>query len=405
MGIVSKKRATKVLLKSLREYLASLKKLIIFDKYNVKDNRVKKNSESYYSFYNRCDWPEVKFVREFIESSAKNYPKSEIPELISRLKSGDDIHFNSVVFELALHEILFQQGFELTAHPDLNNGSASKPDFLVKDVLGNEFYLEAVLASENSMLEGKSDKSKGVVFDKLSSSPHENFRIDIREHGHPNCAPSGKKLLRELNDWLDTLDPDEISEKITLNGFDSIEPFNWDWEGWYLSIRPIPIPLERRGKSTELIGVGSMKGGSIDALNPIRKAVKFKGGKYGDLDKPLVVAINMNSMVLKRIDEEQALFGSEKMVYEIGTGKLRVERNLDGAWCGRNGPKSRRVSGAWIFDNFNIISLSSRVSTLYLNPWANISAPESLKKYSHSYVEGEIIIHENGLTINEALSI
>lgn len=101
----------------------------------------KEHNESNYSFLDRSSWEESKKIRDFLNASIKNYPDSEIEELISRVKSGDDRHFNSAIFELILHQALRSLGCKLEHHPQLSNGSKSRPDFLVESPHGEKFYL------------------------------------------------------------------------------------------------------------------------------------------------------------------------------------------------------------------------------------------------------------------------
>lgn len=377
----------------------------IFDDFFRNDVTAKKNNETYFNFFNRSAWPEIETVRNLIESSISRYPLAEVDDLARRFRSGDDIHFKSASFELFLHEALLRTGFKLFPHPLLPNGIQFKPDFLVKAPDGEEFYLEAVLVAERNELDKGGEIRKGAVFDTLSASPHHNFMIVIDDEGTPKTQPSGKKLLNEIHNWLNTLDPDEISAQIQKAGLDSIAPLNWSHEGWDLQIRPIPISPERRGHSSNLIGMSGIGGGMLDAWSPIKDAVKFKGGKYGQLDKPLVIAVNFDSSFLHRIDEMQALFGQEQIVFNPRSKKSEMKRAPNGVWIGKGGPQCKRVSAVWIFNDLHATSLASRRNTIYFNPWANISIPNSLKIFPHGIVEDEKMNWIEGLSFREVFQL
>jgi hypothetical protein len=380
-------------------------KIKVFDDIERTDNSPKRNRESDFEFYNRSSDYTMHAVRKFIESCIVKYPKSDVQELISRLRSGDNVHFKSASFELFIHEALIRQGFEVTTHPELLNGSTNKPDFFVKDKSGEAFYLEAVLASENNELDRGGESRKGVVFDALSVSPHQNFMILIDDDGAPNTPPSSKKLIKEIHTWLDSLNPDEISEKIQNEGIDSIVPLNWRHDNWDLQIRPFPLKPERRGKSTNLIGISGIGAGWLDSWTPIRDAVKYKGRKYGVLDKPLVVAVNLDSFHIDRVDEMQALFGQEEFLLQGGGKEPIMQRAPNGAWYGKAGPQYTRVSAVWIFSNLHASSLSSRKSTIYLNPWANIQIPGSLKCFTYaSALNGQMCWNE-GLSFRDVFEL
>lgn len=150
MGRVGRKKR----MKAFRKYLGiglDITDPKVFDSVKRKDDSPKRNTESDFIFYNRSARAEIDKIRDFIEGCVKNYPHTEQKEIISRLRSGDDVHFRSACFELFLYKVLRRQGFTLTPHPELSNGSPYRPDFLVSDTEGRCFYLEAVLATENKM--------------------------------------------------------------------------------------------------------------------------------------------------------------------------------------------------------------------------------------------------------------
>ncbi|WP_143421365.1 hypothetical protein [Halovibrio salipaludis] len=205
---------------------------------------------------------------------------------------------------------------------------------------------------------------------------------------------------------MDSLDPDEVNREIEGSGFDSLEPMFWSHDGWILQIRPIPIKPERRGKSSNLVGIGGFGGGWVDAWSPIRDAIKFKGGKYGDLNAPLVVAVNLDSFHLDRIDEMQALFGQEQFVFSAGVdAEPEMRRAQNGAWCGKNGPQYSRVSAAWLFNDLQASSLAARGSTVYFNPWAAMPAPESLKCFPFATPEANKMTWHEGLSLREIFGL
>jgi hypothetical protein len=64
--------------------------------------------------------------------------------MLRRLK----VDFPSAFFELFLHELLLRLGCNVEVHPDPGTGSSRRPDFLVTDPDGQQFFLEAVLATD-----------------------------------------------------------------------------------------------------------------------------------------------------------------------------------------------------------------------------------------------------------------
>lgn len=379
------------------------KQIPIFDAIERNDGSHRKNQESYFHFLNRSSRKEIGVVRDLIQDFFARYPSEHTQELITRIRSGNDTSFLSSTFELFLHEALTKLGCRLSPHPALTNDSNARPDFLVTLPDGSDFYLEAVLASEHNDSDEGAQARKGVVFDTLANNPHKNFMIDIDDYGDPARPPSGKRLVQEIHQWLDSLDPDRIQQTISTNGIDSISPFKWAYEGWEICCRPIPLRIDKRGKCKNLIAAMGGEGGFVDAWSPIRDAIKRKGRKYGSLDKPLLIAVNLNSFTLDRIDEMQALYGQEQFIYGGGNPENgpRMERAPNGAWFGRNGPQYTRVSGAWIFNDMHPTSLARRRQAIYFNPWAVHPLPDLLKIFPHAIAENGIMRWYNGALFSE----
>lgn len=144
----------------------------------------------------------------------------------------------------------------------------------------------------------------------------------------------------------------------------------------------------------------------INSWSPIRDAIKSKGGKYGELDIPLVVAINFECFHLDRLDEMQALFGQEQIVYQKGTNsKPKMRRAPNGAWYGKSGPEYTRVSAAWIFNDLHASSLAHRRHTVYYNPWAKLPAPESLKRFPSTQPLSDKIEWNEGLSLRNMFEL
>lgn len=370
------------------------------------DHTPKRATETEFAFLNRCAWPAADQVRSQIEAALNNYPEFEQAELVARLQSGDPRHFASGTFELFIHEYLLRLGFSLVPHPELPNGSRTRPDFLVECPDGQRLYLEAVCASDDEGRDLPAEARKAVALQTLDSAYHPNFMVAIDSSGDPRTQPSGKRLAVEVVRWLDTLDVDCVIAE-SANDYDTLPEYRWQHEDWQVRIRAIPMKPEARGLARRLIGIRSFGAGWIDGWTPIRDAILFKSRRYGELDLPLVVAVNVDTFNLDPIDESQALFGQEQYVYTIGQNQdePRFERAPNGAWRGPTGPRGRRCSGAWLFSNLSPYTLARRRHTLFLNPWAHLSVPASFLKMPHAVVMNGHIHHNSGTTLREALGL
>jgi hypothetical protein len=362
--------------------------------------------ESHFDFVDRCSLPLAVNARSAIEQFVARYPESDQKELAARIRSGNNQLFQSAVFEIILHEFLSRLGCKLESHPLLPNGSAKRPDFLVTTPDDEQFYLEAVLATERGDHRSTS-RIKESVLDYVSDTPHRDFMVAIRSTGTPTTQPAAKKLRLEVHRWLDSMDVDEISAAIEQLGIDSMPSYEWNHEGWSLIFRPIPRAPERRGEGGSLIGMLTGEAGWVNSWEPIRDAIQHKGQRYGDLNRPFLIAVNLDAMRLNDIDEMQALYGEERLTVSIDNDNTPMEltRGPNGAWRDHAGPTSRRVSGLWSFNNLNMYSLGSAKHTVYFNHWALRQLPEMLKVLPHAEVIHGQVEKSDGLSMATVLDI
>ena len=386
---------------------------MIFSSYDRTDASPKRGDESDFEFLDRSARKEICNVREALEEWISHYPVDQQHEVVRRIQSRDLTNFRSATFELLLYVYLTRQGWVLEPHPVLENNKTTRPDFLAANSRGQRFYLEAVLASQVNDTDPAGEARKQAVFDSLNKVGHTNFTVALTSNGLPSTQPSGAKIRNELIDWLNTLDPAHVLASHRGENNDPLPERVFEHEDWELKVTPIPILPERRGQQKCLIQGISGEGQLIDDWTPIRNAIRRKGKRYGSLDLPLVVAVNIDSFILDRIDEMQALYGQEQ--YFLGVRDLqadpesaepRFERSSNGAWHGPTGPRSKRVSGAWIFNDLTPYNICSRRHTLYVNPWANYSVPDDLLRLPHAIAEqGGQMKWGDGLGLCDALQL
>lgn len=366
----------------------------------------KSHIEGDFAYLNNSARPEANHVRAFIESWVARYPVAHRSELEGRLRDEDDRHFTAACFELILFACMSSIGYELEIHPDLPNGSARKPDFLVRTPKEGSFYLEASLASELGPDEIGANKRKAVVLQAIDGLDSPDFLIGVRADGNPMSPPSSKKLKAVIGAWIKGLDYETVCRKVEYEGQDPPK-MEWEHDGWWIQFDAIPKRIDRRGTSQRVIGVHSAGARWVNSWAPIRDAVRGKGTRYGELDLPMLIAVNLDSISLDRIDETQALFGEEAYVVSANNPDSEpvMRRNPNGAWWGPKGPQLTRVSGVWIFDSTNCWNVASRHPTIYINPWAAKPLPNSLSRLRNAAgVNGKLKWTE-GLPFNELLGL
>jgi hypothetical protein len=379
---------------------------MIFSEYERSDDSPKKMSESDFAFLDRSPRPEIAAVRSFVMRLLEVYPQDGVAEMVARIRSGDSVAFRSAGFELLIYDFLTRLDYKLQPHPVLKNGSEKKPDFHVVAPDGSEFYLEAVLATEDRGENQSADAMIKSTLDFLNFEPHKNFYISITSKGEPKTQPSGKKIRREVMRWLDGLNPDEVPR--IGNVFATNPSIDIQHEDWTLNVQAIPASPEKRGKIKRFIGLQSGRTGFVDSSSPIRKNLKGKGQRYGELNLPLIVALNFSAFNLDAIDEMQALYGDEQITVSSSEfdAEPKVGRAPNGLWRGPDGPRGSRVSGAWLFNDLTFYTAAKRKQTLYFNPWPIHPLPEILKELPHAtMLEDFTVKWEDGLSLREVLDL
>ncbi|MNE22592.1 hypothetical protein D3C80_1158080 [compost metagenome] len=380
---------------------------MLFEEKERVDQDSKRYIENDFTYLDRSARKESDNVRQFLNKWVNCFPKQEAIEIISRIKSGDKIAFDSAVFEVFLYSIIKSLGYHIDIHPELDNGSKKRPDFLVRTPNGDEFYLEAVLASEDSKEKKAKEQIKNVVLEAINSINSPDFFIGINAEGDPNTPPSSKKLCSFITLWLTQLDPDIVMENVEKNGLDSIPSIIWKHEGWCIEFEAIPKNPEKRGKGQKVIGLHSNGFREVNTWKTIIKAIRSKGGRYGELKKPFIIAICVDEFSIDRYDETQALFGQEELIINIETLTIlpKKRRARNGAWLGPQGIQYTRVSGVWIFNSVNPWNLVTRQNTLYFNPWAQFSIPDELQTVNHAIVVGSKLEWIEGKNLSDILDL
>jgi len=324
-------------------------------------------AEPMFDYLNRCARLECKRIRNLLEQWFRNFPSESQDELRARFRSKDDRQHLAAFFELYLHELLSKSGFSVEIHPPVSN-KATHPDFKILKDGKPLFYLEATLAT----LSDEETSAKAIenqVYDTLNRMKSPNFFIGVKVRGTPTTSPPGAKMRRFLERELSNLDPDIITKLFEQGDFETLPRWEWKYNGWQITFFPIPKKPEARGKpgvrpiGLQIQGIGRLPTPHVR----IKKSIQDKATKYGKIDLPYIIAINViNEFGVDEIDIRNALFGEEQVAIKHKPG-----RKLNGAWYGPNGPQNKRVSAVLITVNLTPRSITKVTPVLWHNPWAN----------------------------------
>jgi len=346
-----------------------------------------------FDYLNKSARPGVEVIRQTLEDWFSRYPAAHRPELRAQFRS-DNYQHRSAHFELVLHECLLRLGVTVEVHPAIQ-GTNRRPDFLATSPNGTNWYLEAVLATNQTREEAAAEARKNQVYDAINQLDSPDFFIGLDPIGSPETPPSGQHIRTFLTERLAGLNRDEIVallEQQDVPGFEALPHWQYEHDGWTIDFFPLPKSESLRGQ-TGVRPIG-LEFSGVQLLQPkesIRNAVQRKAGRYGELAFPYIVAVNVLSDFVDRTDEVEALFGDEQ-----GPGEPRI---ANGVWRGVGGAQNTRVSGVAIFERLEQSNLPRLVSCLYHNPWAVRPYQGELDRLTHA------VVNENKLQFLDGESL
>ena len=324
-----------------------------------------------FDYLNRSSRPEAEQVRYVLEEWCRAYPASEKEELLSRLRSRNDVAHLSAVFELTLHQLLRRGGNRITLHPEMQ-GTRGRPDFFVETLADSRYYLEATLCFE-TIDDQSGQKRLAQVYDILDKFKSPNFFIGIESRGTPSTSLKATRLRQDLERWLERLDPEQVRDAWARGDTRSAE-FSYSEAGVRLVFTAIAKRSARSG--TRAIGVQSGEARWSTIPKAISSRLSDKAGKYGRPEEPLIIALNAFGVSVDRDDVMNALFGTAGVAINRDTLVAREIRSSDAFWRGPAGVQNTRVSGVVWTSNLNAWNLADRTLEFVPNPWASLPASE-----------------------------
>lgn len=356
-----------------------------------------------FEFLDRSAWPEAQRVRDVVEYWLAHVPAQDAGVLIQRMRSGSDQEFNSATFELYLHELMRRLGNEVEIHPPAPGESKKHPDFLVKPPGEKPYYLEAVLATDATAAEKGGNALVDAILDGIASMDCPDFYLALSYCGAPKTAPSLNDLRNAIRQNLKSLDPDAMAQALERDSKAKAPTFQFHHGDWILRYSPHPKSPELRGPGSAVIAMITLGLRPLTSWKAIRNVVKKKGSRYGEMDRPYLIAVNAGAFHTKESDVRQALYGQERVLFRDGVAQEGFAG--DGAWIDKKGqPQYRRISGVLIIPGWSVWDSSQREAWVYHNRWAERPLGSSIDKLPHERVVKQFV-RQPGLHPRELLSL
>lgn len=347
----------------------------LFDDIQRHDSSPSSHNESLFQFLNRVDLPYWEEVRRLLERWYRNLPDSQKPDICRRFRKFDSRQSMSAFWELYLNEALTRLGFSLTRHPTVPDDRTT-PDFLVSRHDG-DFYLEAVMLSDLEC-ERRAERRRALIYDAVNKISSLHFFLWIDCLRESPSTPSQQDLRHKLGKWLHTLDPDDVRSRFAklaphMEPWESLPFYDWRQGDWHIRFTAFPREEQSRGEAHgRTIGVyGPIRAIEVEDCSAIKKKLEEKASKYGQFDKPYVIALLSLRITTSQCDILEALFGAawehRSMVRE---GVIRPGGWNEGFWLSREGPPRRNVSALLTSSAVRPWTVAQAELRAIHNPWA-----------------------------------
>jgi len=214
------------------------------------------------------------------------------------------------------------------------------------------------------------------MIDKLNAILQpSDFDLNIRIRSLSTNDLPYAKLSRQVETWLSELDVnDAVQRAVTTGGmdFEKLNSFRYKCDGW---------DMKFIAKSKKLVGEGERAGPSLRIIYPvftspisdsIRKKIKGKASRYGELSLPYIIALNVDFPFSVYNVEE--VFG---VTLNSETGKFIQDHNPNGIWGGPKTYQHKRVSGVSLFRSLRPETMLAE-PVLWHHPKANNPLPPDL---------------------------
>jgi hypothetical protein len=335
--------------------------------------------EATFAFLNRSNSPQEGAIRERLESWFLRYPESNARNLRARLRSEDDQQHNAAFFELLLHELLLRFGCRVEVEAG-GSSRTTKPDFLVRDPCGLKWYLEAVTASAKPSPTREVQQIINSLCDWLNERlPRRDYLLHVFYTGEPSGSLPRKPVLEFLLDRLGSCDYSTILGVSRTRGHAALPSWEYAWGACRIRFQLVPRKESARGNArVRVLGHPNLAQETLlgQMVDRMRDAISEKAGKYGRLEAPFVVAVNVPHWSVHPVDIMLALFGWDDVAYGFSVGPDLMKLGMPpprGVWlegASDHGKRYTRLSAVAFCSHLSPWNIDDNDLCLYNNPWA-----------------------------------
>ena len=365
---------------------------------------------SSFEYLERSSLEEMGRVRTQVDRWFYEYPETNQTGISARLLAGN-VSFSSTVFELQIHSMLKGAGHEiLSVEPSLPH-TPKTPDFYVKSPCGVKYYLELTEARDQTVDQARSTQLQGIIAARLDSINSSEFFLNIRWCGEVTRLDGIRRQIGLVRHWLAGFDYATERARGTSPTTRVSNPpsMSVDTEHYKFDLSLHPRDRPKNAPETWL-GGQSFEARWVSAGQALKSSVEKKATRYGELERPYVIAVNVHDFAISRDTEMEAFYGSLALVIQRSseTGEPTVKREEfggEGCFLRWGNPINTRVSGVLVFRALSMYGARGRPACLYLHPTAQHPVTFDYGYNTCSLVQGNRIERTVGQTVNSSLGL
>lgn len=332
-------------------------------------------SASAYERLNRSRGEPARRTREMIDGWWLRLPDAARPQIRERfMDSALAVHLGGF-FEIYMHEVLRRVCSGVEADIGNDDTCRRRPD--LHAVSGDAgFGVEVTAILGDDAVDPKDRARVNQLYDALNRRlRNRNFLLEVNLRRSGLETP-GKKLVSEIDRWLEPLDPDIEIERRKAG---EMPPrLQLEHRGWVLDLKATPLQQDLRhrsdlrviGSRVEGFEIASIDDDDLDTLKPMddvgplhRGLVDKAGHGYDLREEPFVISALCAGPFVEEMEIEMALLG--------GPGH-------EGLWVKGGRPRYTRVSAVLTVTELTPVTSALVEPCLWLNPWAQRPLPVDL---------------------------
>ncbi|MBS1868284.1 MAG: hypothetical protein JSS99_01325 [Actinobacteria bacterium] len=317
------------------------------------DGRPRAHQEPAYAFLDRAGGAQWERVRAQLDGWFARLPAPARADLRNRFAQDAELDHAGAFWELCVHELHRRRGFEIVVNIGCEAGER-RQDFVL--ARGRErCWLEATVVGGDSPLSFTERRLDEQLRDILATVRAPRFSLALEVVSYGASSPGRRRIVPPLERWLGALDPRELHAGSCVRRL--------AFDDFVIDVEAIALPdeLARPSGCAQLVprDVGT-RGALVNDVRPLRRKIKKKAARYGELDRPYLLAVLALGDGVRERDVEHALLGAGERDHAV--------------WHGPGGPCNTRLSGVLVgrgLRSTEPFRAATAMPALWRNPWAS----------------------------------